>query len=279
MGLTLALNHRHRISLTFTSRVGALAPQHVSISSHSSTPTAHSILSGPEQGKGRPRSTADPAPVLRRADSTITRQQTVLAARPSCAIIEETARVFSTLQPDSPEDQELHAWVEQGIRAHERGDIEMATDYFRRAATSTHSQTHPQPLAHFLYGISLRHGWGCRPNERLAFQYLQKSAELALVGIEEQPERKGELVMAIYELAVSFSHGWGVLKSKETAVFFYKVAADLGDPDAQNDLAHCYKSGFGAKKDMHLAAHYYRLAEAQGRGIVGNSWIHKDKYK
>lgn len=67
-------------------------------------------------------------------------------------------------------------------------------------------------------------------------------------------------------------------KNKETAVYYFKIAADLNDADAQNDLGHCYYHGHGVKKDMLLAAKYYRLADKQGQGIMGNSWIWKSKY-
>jgi TPR repeat protein len=56
------------------------------------------------------------------------------------------------------------------------------------------------------------------------------------------------------------------------------VASNLGDPDAQNDLGFCYSHGLGVKKDLYSAAKYYRLAERQGQGMIGNSWIWKEKY-
>lgn len=34
----------------------------------------------------------------------------------------------------------------------------------------------------------------------------------------------------------------------------------------------------GTKKDMKKAAKFYRMAEAKGVNMVGNSWIWKDKY-
>jgi TPR repeat protein len=37
-------------------------------------------------------------------------------------------------------------------------------------------------------------------------------------------------------------------------------------------------NGDGVKKDLYKAAYYFRLADAQGFGLVGNSWIYKDKY-
>lgn len=67
-------------------------------------------------------------------------------------------------------------------------------------------------------------------------------------------------------------------KNKETAVYYFKIAADLNDADAQNDLGHCYYHGHGVKKDMFMAAKYYRKADKQGQGIMGNSWIWKSKY-
>ncbi|CAO3615943.1 unnamed protein product [Cunninghamella blakesleeana] len=168
--------------------------------------------------------------------------------------------------------------LQAGIQYHEAGQLEKATDCFRRTAAQD------SPMGMFLYGVSLRHGWGCKKSEQLAFQYLQKAAEHAVLDLNSLSSTvntsvsKGELIMAIYEMGVSFRHGWGCKKNKETAVHFFKIAADLGDPDAQNDLGHCYYNGQGVKKDLHLAAKYYRKADKQGHGLLGNSWIWKKKY-
>ena len=81
-----------------------------------------------------------------------------------------------------------------------------------------------------------------------------------------------------YLLGVCFRHGWGVPKNKYTAAYYFEIAANLGDPDAQNDLGYCYSNGEGVKKDMKKAAKYYRLAAAQGASMLGNSWIYKKKY-
>lgn len=69
-----------------------------------------------------------------------------------------------------------------------------------------------------------------------------------------------------------------VPKNLSTASYYFEIAANLGDPDAQNDLAFCYAHGHGVKKDVYKAAMYYRMADRQGHGIIGNSWIWKDKY-
>lgn len=41
---------------------------------------------------------------------------------------------------------------------------------------------------------------------------------------------------------------------------YYRVAAKLGDADAQNDLAFCLANGKGCKKDRKEAAKWYRAA-------------------
>ena len=64
----------------------------------------------------------------------------------------------------------------------------------------------------------IRHGWGCTPNPTEAVTYLSAAAsnaasieELALqAGMKKGGTAKGELVLAIFELANCFRHGWGV---------------------------------------------------------------------
>lgn len=84
----------------------------------------------------------------------------------------------------------------------------------------THSQEkdHMMHIYIYLYKQTLFFllSQGCKKNEHLAFQYLQKAAEHAVEDLEafsntvNTSASKGELIMAIYELGVSFRHGWGV---------------------------------------------------------------------
>jgi TPR repeat protein len=69
-----------------------------------------------------------------------------------------------------------------------------------------------------------------------------------------------------------------VPKSLPTAAYYFEVSATLGDADSMNDLAFCYLHGHGVKKDLFKAAKFYRMAENKGQGLVGNSWIWKEKY-
>lgn len=74
-------------------------------------------------------------------------------------------------------------------------------------------------------------------------------AEALHAGMKKGGAAKGELVLAIFELANCFRHGWGVQKDPVAARQYYETAAHLGDTDAMNEAAWCYLEGFGGKKD------------------------------
>ncbi|GAB0138708.1 hypothetical protein EsDP_00006934 [Epichloe bromicola] len=173
--------------------------------------------------------------------------------------------------------------IQQAIRLHEEGNLSESTMMFGRLADPRGANN---PLSQVLYGLALRHGWGCEPDPPNAVKYLTAAAsnsaaveQLALqAGMTKGGAAKGELVMAIYELANCFRHGWGIEQDPFAARQYYETAANLGDSDAMNDAAWCYEHGFGGKKDKFTAARYYRLAEKAGNKTMGNSWIWKDKY-
>ncbi|KAL8952952.1 MAG: hypothetical protein Q9222_001171 [Ikaeria aurantiellina] len=129
-------------------------------------------------------------------------------------------------------------------------DLERSTAIFGRLAESN-------AMAQIMYGLALRHGWGIPPDPPLAITYLSQAASNAAAvesealssGMKKGGAAKGELVLAIYELANSFRHGWGVEKDAVAARGYYETAANLGDTDAMNEVAKCYEDGFGGKKD------------------------------
>lgn len=128
--------------------------------------------------------------------------------------------------PSNPMPEKAEDYVRQGIEYHEVGDIAKATHFFRTAAELG------DPVGMLMYGLSVRHGWGCASNRQLAFQYLQKSAEHAVGDLKSRDSfastaAKGELVLAIYELGICFRHGWGVDKNKKTAAYYFEIAANL----------------------------------------------------
>ena len=64
----------------------------------------------------------------------------------------------------------------------------------------------------------------------------------------------------MYEVGQCFFQGWGVPRDKAMGVSYFQTAAQLGDPDAQQDLAFCLANGKGCKKDRKAAAKWYRAA-------------------
>lgn len=167
---------------------------------------------------------------------------------------------------------QVDAKLQHAIDLHEAGDIEQATSLFKDLADPTKAN---HPLAQVLYGLSLRHGWGTEPNQKLAFEYLKlagtNSALLDHLISENLPLNasnggvtqasqlipastqakykggiaKGELTLAIFELGNCFRFGWGCEKDPQQALIYYETAAKLGDPDAMYETGWCYLNNFG----------------------------------
>lgn len=157
----------------------------------------------------------------------------------------------SNSRPRSFSDAASDGNIQEAIRLHEAGELAKATQMFGRLAETGNV------LSQVLYGLSLRHGWGCQPDPTRAVTYLRSAAtnsaaieaEALRAGMKKGGAAKGELVLAIFELANCFRHGWGVEVDKVAARQYYETAANLGDTDAMNEAAWCYLDGFGGKKD------------------------------
>ncbi|KXL47948.1 MAG: hypothetical protein FE78DRAFT_142982 [Acidomyces sp. 'richmondensis'] len=214
-------------------------------------------------------------------------KRATMLAQANPLLLEEQARPAggsrSRSRSRSISDQTGDGTIQDAIRLHESGDLEGSTALFGRLADPQGSNN---ALAQVLYGLALRHGWGVPPEPEKAIRYLSLAASNS-ASIEEQAlesgmkkggAAKGELVLAIFELANCFRHGWGVKKDPPAARQYYETAANLGDTDAMEEAAWCYLEGFGGGKDKFKAAQYLRLAEEKGSKSVGNSWIWKDKY-
>ncbi|KAL0945699.1 hypothetical protein HGRIS_014850 [Hohenbuehelia grisea] len=163
----------------------------------------------------------------------------------------------------------------------------IASRRVRRALSVAPKKVGGCSVGKLMWGLTLRHGWGCEKNEKTGFTWLSRAAESAVEDLEQARIRgtvdvnavQSELVLAIYEVGQCFFHGWGVVKDQKMGVSYYTVAARLGDPDAQQDLAFCLANGKGCKKDRKEAAKWYRAAVAQGVSDVGLAWIYKEKYQ
>lgn len=161
-------------------------------------------------------------------------------------------------RPKSINDPSSDIDIQEAIRLHEAGDLAQATEMFRQLAQSGNV------LSQVLYGLSLRHGWGCEPDLKEAVVFLSAAAansatiesDALKAGMKKGGAAKGELVLAIFELANCFRHGWGIPVDKPAARQYYETAANLGDTDAMNEAAWCYLEGFGGKKDK-VSCHFY----------------------
>ena len=174
----------------------------------------------------------------------------------------------------SPEDH-----LAKGIELHERGAARESTYHLRIAARQN------LPTAMLLYALACRHGWGMRPNQQEGVQWLRRAADCASIeiavdedkngnpaDITERKTRRAQFALSIYELGVSHMNGWGTEQDRTLALRCFEIAGNWGDADAMAEAGFCYTQGQGCKKDLKKAAHYYRMTEAKGMSMVGNSW-------
>ncbi|KAI6133893.1 hypothetical protein EV401DRAFT_1585708 [Pisolithus croceorrhizus] len=164
----------------------------------------------------------------------------------------------------STQSQTPFDYLQLGIQYHESNRLKDSAWYFEKSATEQGGCG----VGMLMWGLALRHGWGCKKDEKCGFKWLAKAAESAVADLERARQGRGfdakavkeELVIAIYEVGQCFFQGWGVRKDQKMAVSYYRVAANLGDVDAQQDLAFCLANGKGCKKDKKEAAKWYRVA-------------------
>jgi len=196
------------------------------------------------------------------------KRATMLASAPSLLEGEDrTGRKRETINLNAPastsrdrsrsrsiSDQEGDVNIQEAIRLHEAGDLSNSTHMFGQLADPTGANN---ALSQVLYGLALRHGWGIPPEPDKAIHYLSLAAsnsaaveQAALAsGMTKGGAAKGELVLAIFELANCFRYAWGVKKDPVAARQYYETAANLGDTDALDEAAWCYLEGFGGPKD------------------------------
>ncbi|KAI4289485.1 MAG: hypothetical protein L6R35_001251 [Caloplaca aegaea] len=183
----------------------------------------------------------------------------------------------------TPEDH-----LAKGIASHETGNFKESTYHLRIAAKAN------LPTAMLLYALACRHGWGMRPNPSEGVQWLRRAADCASLEIaddedhqkegrapldqQQQKARRAQFALSIYELGVSHMNGWGIEQDKALALRCFEIAGNWGDADAMAEAGFCYAQGTGCKKDLMKAAKWYRMSEAKGMSMVGNSWIYKPKY-
>jgi TPR repeat protein len=205
-----------------------------------------------------------------------------------------TSDSASTIKPRSQHshaptaaEMSVEEHLAKGIKCHEDGSVKESTYHLRIAARAGDS------TGMLLYALACRHGWGMRPNQREGVEWLRKAADAASAEIAddedqvkdgksvdflERKTRKAQFALSIYELGVSHMNGWGIEQDKSLALRCFEIAGSWGDVDALTEAGFCYAQGVGCKKDLKKSAKFYRMAEAKGVSMPGNSWIHKAKY-
>lgn len=123
---------------------------------------------------------------------------------------------------------------------------------YSKAAEPLISKTGKDAIADYYLGRLYLYGYGQLKNSKLAMRYFLKSAE------------KG------YLPAVQLMAKYSLLKEKnpEQAAKWFKQAAAAGDINAQMFMAAAYLYGFGVKKNVDTASHYYIDAAKSGNSIA-----------
>lgn len=219
-----------------------------------------------------------------------------------------TARATSIAETGAftHEGQSKDDLLQSAIREHERNNLEVSAQLFKKAAQGEDGL----PMGQLMYGLSLRHGWGVQRDEARALHWLRLAASSSASAVEASAlsatttdnasagddgvggrgsagaaggggggVMKGDLVLAIFELGNCFRHGWGIEVDRDLARNYYETAANLGDADAMYEVAWCYETGFGTGgRDKYKAAYWYRRSETAGTKVPGMQWIWKPKY-
>lgn len=90
-----------------------------------------------------------------------------------------------------------------------------------------------------------------------AAQYLKKAVD------KKQP-------LALYNTGVMHANGakCGVEDSPQKAFSLYEKSAEMGLPDALNNLGHCYQNAYGCVRNLRLAFDNYEAAARRGHGLA-----------
>src|SRR5271155_4117038 len=199
-----------------------------------------------------------------------------LSSKSNSTVRPQSVRTRSTNNTMSADEH-----VAKGIECHENGNVKESTYHLRIAARENH------PTGMLLYALACRHGWGMRANPREGVQWLRKAMDSAMLEVAddesneggapgkdlgEKKTRRAQFALSIYELGVSHLNGWGVEQDKALGLRCFEIAGSWGDSDALTEAGFCYAEGIGCKKDLKKAAKFYRMAEAKGVSMVGNSW-------
>ena len=137
---------------------------------------------------------------------------------------------------DLPQASTPEEYLQMGITYHERDQLALSAHCFEQSATLNSGCG----FGMLMWGLTLRHGWGVKRDEKVGFAWVRQAAdaavgdlEAAVNGVEADavkvsvvqdvccalhlPSRQNELVLAIFEVGQCYSKGWGVKEDKKLA--------------------------------------------------------------
>lgn len=85
-------------------------------------------------------------------------------------------------RPQLPQD-----FLQLGIQSHEANRLQESAMYFEKSA----KENGGCGVGMLMWGLTLRHGWGCEKNEKVGFKWLRKAAENAVVDLESARGGRG----------------------------------------------------------------------------------------
>lgn len=86
----------------------------------------------------------------------------------------------SDVQPTNSEPQTPQEYLQLGIQHHEANRLTQSAICFEKSATFQGGCG----VGMLMFGLTLRHGWGCPKNEKNGLHWLQKAAKSAAVDLE-----------------------------------------------------------------------------------------------
>jgi len=95
----------------------------------------------------------------------------------------------------TPED-----FLQLGIQHHEANRLEESARCFERSA----NERGGCGVGMLMYGLTLRHGWGCRKNEKAGFKWLMKAAESAVGDLERVRTSGGQADVGVVQVCILF---------------------------------------------------------------------------
>ncbi|KAG6892010.1 hypothetical protein C0993_005177, partial [Termitomyces sp. T159_Od127] len=87
---------------------------------------------------------------------------------------------FALDPPIQSEVQKPQDYLQLGITHHEANRLKESAACFEKSA----KEGGGCGVGMLMWGLTLRHGWGCEKNEKVAFKWLQRAAESAVDDLE-----------------------------------------------------------------------------------------------